>query len=101
MQGEGVGAILDVATEYLQPDSSDHMNQQVTKFLQYARTDHTMARYLLEFGKLRRKAEARVMVRSAFPDRFASILCVQNAALSQNEKSPLLASVQGSLAFPV
>ena len=64
------------------------------KLSQYKRTRQTMGRYPLEFDVLRRKAEARVGVGGAPPDRFASILRMQNAGLSRNGKSLLPASVQ-------
>ena len=59
-----------------------------------------MELHLFEFDVSRRKAEARVAKGGAFPDAFASLLRMQNAALKTNGKSLLLASVQGSLDFP-
>ena len=60
-----------------------------------------MEPYLFEFDVSRRKAGARVAKGGAPPDAFASLLCVQNAALETNGKALLLASVQGSLDFPI
>ena len=60
-----------------------------------------MEPYLFEFDVLRRKAEARVAKGGAFPHAFVSLVCVQNAALKTYGKSLLLASVRGSLGFPI
>ena len=60
-----------------------------------------MERALLEFDVLRRKAGARVVIGGALPGASASILRMQNAALSKNGKWLLLASVRGSLDFPI
>ena len=54
-----------------------------------------MERYLIEFDVLRRKAEAGVVMGGPFSEACVSILRMQNAALSRNENSLLLASVQG------
>ena len=37
---------------------------------------------------------------AGFPGEFASVLCMQNAALNKNEKSLVLASLGNTLAFP-
>ena len=57
--------------------------------------------YLFEFDVSRRKAEARVAKGGAFPHAFASLVCMRNAALKTNGESLLLASVRGSLDFPI
>ena len=60
-----------------------------------------MARYLAESDVLRREAEARAMMGGSFRDAFVPISSMQYAALPRNGKSLLLASVQGSLGFPL
>ena len=56
---------------------------------------------IIEFGVSRRRAGARAILDGAFPDGFVCSLCMQNAPLSRAEKSLVLASVQGSLDFPI
>ena len=58
-----------------------------------------MDTYLLEFEMLRQRAEARFDMGTGFPDEFASVLCIQNAALSKTEKQLVVASVGSSLVF--
>ena len=58
-----------------------------------------MARRLLEFDVLRRKAEARVVTGWSHPHGHVSSVRMQIAAASRNEKSLLLASAQGSSGF--
>ena len=80
---------------------SDALGHAVAKTLQYRRAGQIMRRYHLEFEVLRREAGSRVVTGGAFPDGCVSILHMQNAALPGTEKSLLLASVQGSLDFPI
>ena len=56
--------------------------------------------YLMEFDVLREKEEARMATGSGPPEKSASILCMQNAALSKSEKSLTLASIQNTPPFP-
>ena len=99
--GKGAETALETWRNYSQPDPLGPVRQTVTKFLQYVRAGRTLGRYHLEFDVLRRKTEARVVTGGAFLDGFVSILRLQNAALTRAEKSPLLASVQGSSNFPI
>ena len=84
-----MGSILNISREYVAPEASDRVYHQVAKFLQRNSTDKTMERNLLEFDILRRTEGARVMMRSASPHGFASILCMQYASLSRTEESLL------------
>ena len=82
------------------PDATDAIYQDVAKFMNFKRVDQTVDTYLMEFDVMREKAEARMGMGHGFPDEFASVLCVQNAALLGNGKSMGLACVQNNLAFP-
>ena len=57
--------------------------------------------YSIEFDVLRDRAEARMAPGSGFQDVFASVICMQDAALSKNGKPLALAGIQDTLAFPV
>ena len=46
---------------------------------------------------LSRKAESNVKMGGAFPEIFASAICMQNALLSRSGKSLVSASVQGNV----
>ena len=59
----------------------------------FKRTDQTMDTYSIEFDILRQQAAARALMGSGFPDEFAPVLCVRNAALSTNGKTLALASL--------
>ena len=96
-----MGDISKALRYCFQPDGLDRIYQQVAKFSLHYCTGQTMERYLFESDVLRRKAEARVIMRGAFPDAFVSISRTQHAAVSRNGKSLLLSSVQGSLDFPI
>ena len=87
MQGKSVQNISNLLRDHIALNALRHIDQQVVKFLQYRRTDQTMAGYLLEIGISRRKAEARVRIGAAFPVAFVSALVMQNASLSRTEKS--------------
>ena len=58
-----------------------------------------MVASLKEFAVLLKRAEASMLMGGGFPQRFVSILCMKNAALTENDKSLVLASIQGALAF--
>ena len=60
-----------------------------------------MAAYLMEFDVSREEAEARMVMGSAFPGEFDSILCVQNASLVRSGESLALARMQSALTFPL
>ena len=49
---------------------------------------------------LRGKAELRALLGPGYPDAFVSVLCMQNAALPNNGKTAVLASLGDTLAFP-
>ena len=48
---------------------------------------------------LRQKADARMVAGSGAPDEFAPLLRTQDAALSKNEKTWVLASLSNTLAY--
>ena len=75
MEGVAATEVLQVLKQYFLPDASDHVYQDVWKFLHHKRTDQTMERFLLEFDLLRNKAERKIQVGFRFPDAFISILC--------------------------
>ena len=60
MDGVEVVEVLQVLKQYFSPDASDHVYQDVWKFLHHKRTDQTMERFLLEFDLLRTKAERKI-----------------------------------------
>ena len=60
MDGVEVAEVLQVLKMYFLPDASDHVYQDVWKFLHHKRTDQTMERFLLEFDLLRTKAEREI-----------------------------------------
>ena len=63
-------------------------------------TDQNMDTYIMESEMLHEKAESRMLMGSGFSAAFVSALCVQNAALSKNEKTAILASRGHALAYP-
>ena len=92
-----VAEVLQVLKQYFAPDASDHVYQDVWKFLHHKRTDQTMERFLLEFDLLRTKAERKIQKGFQFPDSCISALCMGNAMLTPNQKTLVMAAVQGSL----
>ena len=96
MDGVAVIEVMQVLKQYFLPDASDHVYQEVWKFLHHKRTDQTMERFLLEFDLLRTKAERKIQTGFRFPDSFISVLCMGNAGLTSHQKTLVMASVQGS-----
>ena len=88
-------------TIHFQLDALGDVNRQVAEFSRNKRPGRTMGRYPLELDVLPRKAQAGEIAGGPFPDGCASIVRMQNAALSRSGKSLLLASVKGSLSFPI
>ena len=54
--------------------ANDSIYQDAVKFTNFKRIDQTMETYFMEFDMLREKAESRMVMRSGFPDEFASFL---------------------------
>ena len=97
MEGAEVTSVIQVSELYFLPDATDQVFQGVTKFLNHKRADQTTERFLLESDILRTKAERKIQQGFQFPDSFLSIPRMQNALLSKNEKTLVMAAVQGSL----
>ena len=97
MEGVAVTEVSQELKQYFLPDASDHVYQDVWKFLPHKRADQTMERFLLEFDVLRTKAERKIQTGFRFPDSFISVLCMGNAGLTSHQKTLVMASVQGSL----
>ena len=100
-QEEDAENILEVLRSYVQPGALGRIYRQAAKFLRRKSADRTIGRYLLIFDVLRGKAEARAIEGVALPGAFESVSRMQDAALPKNEKSLLLASVQGASGFPI
>ena len=62
----------------------------------FERAAQEMAVYEVEVEVLRRKVGTRVVMEGRFPKEFPSVLRKQNAALSDNEKSLVAASIRGA-----
>ena len=84
---DGVGQISRISRERFAPDAIDSISQDMEKFLYFTRTEQTMDTYIMEFEMLRGKAESRLLLGSGFLNAFVSVLRMQNAALSKNEKN--------------
>ena len=83
--------------DYFSPDAVDSSFQEVARFLQLKRRAPATDAYFVEFDALRRKAESKIQMGGGIPEGSVSILQMKNAALSRQEKSLVLASVQGGL----
>ena len=84
---DGVGQISRISRERFAPDAIDSISQDMEKFLYFTRTEQTMDTYIMEFEMLRGKAESRLLLGPGFLNAFVSVLRMQNAALSKNEKN--------------
>ena len=96
----GVDQILEISRGRLAPNSIGSISQDVVKFMYFKRTAQTIDTCIMEFERLRQKAEARMLMGFGLPDEFASILRMQNAGLSKNEKTMVLASLRNTAASP-
>ena len=81
---DGVEAILKILRRRSAPDKVDCTFQDISKFMNFKRTTQDMDAYMLEFDMLRRRAEARLALGTGFPDECASVLCMENASLTNN-----------------
>ena len=97
---DGAGQISEVSRERVAPDAIDSILRGVAKFLFFRRTDQGAETYLMEFDIWRQKAEARMITGAGFPDEFAPVRCVRNAALAKNERTLVLASLGNASACP-
>ena len=73
------------------PDAIYSIFQDMVKFLHFERSLRTMDTYI---------TESRMVTGPGFPGAFVSVTCMQNAALAENEKTLVLASLGKALAFP-
>ena len=71
---DGAAHILRNLRERFAPDAIDSVFQAMLRFTYSGRADLTMGAYLMKFDMLRRKAEARMVTGSGFPDEFVSVL---------------------------
>ena len=83
---DGVAQILRILRERFAPEAIDSVFKDVVKLLYLRRTDQRMDTYLPEFDMLQRKAEARMLMGSGFPDESVSAPCMQNAALPKTRR---------------
>ena len=72
----GVAHILRISRERFAPDAIASIFQDVVKFMYLKRTGHNTGTYLMEFDMLRQKAEARMLIRTGFPDESDSAPCM-------------------------
>ena len=97
---DGAEQILRVPRERFAPEAIDSIFQDMAQFMYLERTGQKMDTCIMEFEMLREKAESPVLMGSGLPNAFISVLCMQNAALSKNGKTAVLASSGNALAFP-
>ena len=83
---DGAEQILNISRNGFAPDKVDRIFQDVAKFPFCKRTTQDMDTFKLEFDISRQKAEARMSKGTGLPDECASLLCMQNAPLSKNER---------------
>ena len=73
--------VVQALRGYFQPDAVDHIFTQVEKFQSYVRADQTIAKFLTEFGILRRKAEKHMFPAGGdFPDIYIRRSCIRVGA---------------------
>ena len=88
---DGAEQISRILRERFAPDAIDLIFQDMAKFTYSKRAGQKMGTYIMEFEMLREKAESQMLMGSGPPDAFVSVMCTQNAALSKNEKTMVLA----------
>ena len=96
-ESDGVMKIMQVLRDYCAPDAIGPINQDVARFLHFKRTALRLGKQLARLDLSPRKAESRTQISGSTPRTFVSIPCMQNASLSQSDKSLVLASAQGNL----
>ena len=101
MEGVDVATLIATLRHNYLPGATDQVYQEVAKFLNYKRAAQLMERFLLEFDMPRTKSEKKILQGLQFPGSFLSILRMQNAVIPRNEKSLVMASVRGSLDYPL
>ena len=96
---DGAEHIPRTLRERFAPHAIGSIFQDMVKFLFCKRTGQIMDAFLAEFDMLRQKADARMILGSCIPDGVASVNCMQNAALTKNEQTLVLASSRNALAI--
>ena len=96
---DGVSKILIILRNYFAPEAVDAIQQQVMRFMRFRRADQSIEDYIMEFDLLRREAAPRMKIGAGFPERFVSLLRMDDAALSRHEKSSIMASCRKNLRF--
>ena len=99
VRGDGVSTISEILQGLFAPKAFDAIRQQVMRFLRIRRADHSVGEFFAEFDLIRREAGPKVGMGAGYPDQIASILRMDNAALSRQEKSLLMAICHTSLWF--
>ena len=92
----GMQAIARILHDFSAPGTLDSVNQDVARFLQFRPTAQTMGGYPARCDLLRQKAAGRMKMGGPSPGTFLSDLRMKNAPLSRTEKSPVLATAEGS-----
>ena len=102
MAGCDVQLVMQALRDYFQPDTFDRILTQMDRFMSYTRTEQPIEKFLMEFGILRQKAE-KLMFPSGgrFEDLFVCFQCIKAARLTPNQRTLLMASLGGSVDFPV
>ena len=97
--GDGALQILDTSRNYFAPGAVDAIRRQVVRFMRSRHMDQSINAYIVEFDRLRRRAESQMVMGADFPGQFIAIFRMDNAALSRQEKSSVMAIYHKRLRF--
>ena len=95
----GVARFLGILRGFRAPWAAGAIRQQVMRFMNRQRSDHSANEFSAGCGLLRRGAESNVGAGAGFPDQFVSILRMNITRLSRREKPLVAASCRKSLKF--
>ena len=72
---DGAGMSVMVLRDYLAPDATDGVYQDVMGFLHFQRTTQTVGEYWVKFHLLRRKADGHTQPGGTYCVAFVAVLC--------------------------
>ena len=96
---DGVSKISDALRTYLATEAVGAIHQQVMRLARFRRTAEYADAYIAEFDLRCRGAESEMEMGAGPPDHLASMLRIDNAAVSRNEGPLVMASCRKGLRF--
>ena len=90
------GLLAELDKHYLE-DKTDHVYGDITNFIRMSRTESDMSAFVARFRILQLAAESHLAADAHFPSAFLSVLLMDAAGLSSQDRKLVMAAARGSL----